>query len=259
MSAIVEQAPTSVITKTKEIEDAIKDLYIKEVYPAILNKFKVVPDAPEGEKYGDFEIPKKSFYLKKFNTDPNVASKMYVVEKIKDEHVVKRFLVFKDGPFSNWSPCEIKHSGKTFYSVEQLFMYIKVTSEKYHSDDPEAKKVNSDIVALILDCRCPRAIQGLGRKAMINLPKWEEDCFDILKDCIKEKYLQNPEHMKFLDLIRINKLSIVEGQPDMKYACGVDFDPSNPEHLNPENWPGKNHLTEIYIKVIDEIFGKYLN
>jgi predicted NAD-dependent protein-ADP-ribosyltransferase YbiA (DUF1768 family) len=139
-------------------------------------------------------------------------------------------------------------------------MYIKVTSEKYHSDDPEAKKVNSDIAALILDCRCPRAIQGLGRKAMINLPKWEEDCFDILKDCIKEKYLQNPEHMKFLDLIRINKLRIVEGQPDMKYACGVDFDPSNPEHLNPENWPGKNHLREIYAKVIDEIFGgKYLD
>ena len=232
---------TSVITK--EIEETIKNLYVKEVYPDIVNKFKVVPDAPEGEKYNNFEIPKKSFYWKKITEG---APKMYVV----DEH----FLVFKTGPCSNWSLCEIKHSEHTFYSVEQLFMYRKVTLKKYHSDDPEAEKVNSDIAALILDCRCPRAIQGLGRKAMINLPKWEEDCFDILKDCIKEKYLQNPEHMKFLDFIRFNKLRIVEGQPDMKYACGVDFDPSNPEHLNPKNWPGENKLMHIYSKVINEIF-----
>jgi predicted NAD-dependent protein-ADP-ribosyltransferase YbiA (DUF1768 family) len=293
--------PTAIPSFPQELQVKLDQLYREEVYPAFASTFKVVPviteeEKAKGKKYGPFELPETSLYFKKIKaiinakikddvkilelSDSPDTQKMFVVVG-KDG---KLYAVFQSGCLSNWSPCVINYTDPktskeyTFYSVEQFFMFLKATLEKYcsdepnaiaasgkpnaeevnskiaASDEPNAKEVNSKIAAEIINCPCPRALQNLGRGLKLNIDAWEEDCAKILKECIKQKYLQNPEHMKFLDFIRVNKLRVVEGQPDKKYACGVDFDPANPEHLNPENWTGQNLLMDIYTKVINEIF-----
>jgi predicted NAD-dependent protein-ADP-ribosyltransferase YbiA (DUF1768 family) len=255
MSIQQVQKKVEEIFANEVIQAKIIELYNKEIYPVIATTFKVVPviseeDKAKGIKYGPYEIPDNSYYIKKTDPRNKIIDGLFVVVGKNGQ----KYAVFKKTSLSNWALCEINYLSIVFYSVEQLLMYLKVTLHEYRSDNPNAEKYNYDLAALIMDSRCPKEIQSLGRKAMVDTKKWNNERFNIIKKCIKEKYLQHPEHMKVLDFICENKIRIVEGQPDMTYACGVDFDPSNEEHLNPENWPGDNKIMDVYTKVINEIY-----
>jgi predicted NAD-dependent protein-ADP-ribosyltransferase YbiA (DUF1768 family) len=139
-----------------------------------------------------------------------------------------------------------------FYSVIHEFMYYKATLKKYWLDDPEAKEKNLRIANEILKCRCPQKLQQLGKELMINIKMWDEESSAILEECMYKKF-KDPLYKPILEFVANNNLHIIEGQPDMKYGCGLVFNPRNPIHLNPKNWTGKNELSKIYDNLITNL------
>jgi ribA/ribD-fused uncharacterized protein len=225
----------------------LSTVYTK-IYTETWNIFKQVP--VKDEPYNDLEIPLNSMYIKRASPD----SRTYSVDINNDEKTITA-IVFTSGVFSNWFPCIIKYMDKVFYSTEQLFMYIKATNLKYHKDDSKEVIENNELIAKqILMCRCPKELQKFGRMLLINIDAWNEDSAEHLKNCIILKFTQNSYLKEFLDIIYNNKYIIVEGKADQNYGCGLDFDPSNPEHLNSKNWTGKMKLTSIYNDAMNEIY-----
>lgn len=214
-----------------------------ETYQKTWATFKVVQKKDDDEEYDEMEIPDNSTYIKKASN----SLSMYIVDGL--------YIVFTGGVFSNWFPCIIRYGDHVFYSSEQLFMYLKATITKYHKDhSKEVTEKNAEIAKKILKCRCPKELQKLGRALDIDISAWNENSAKHLVYCIFLKFTQNDYLMEFLKIVIDNELRIVEGNGDTYYGNGVkDFNPSNPEHLIPENWPGKLKLTDIFDEVIDMV------
>lgn len=146
-----------------------------------------------------------------------------------------------------------------FYSVTHEFVYRKATMEKYRFNDPKnpekiqkAEENNPKIAKKILECRCPKELQKLGHELIINIEEWDADSSTILEECMRKKF-EHPLYKTILEFAAVNNLRIIEGQPDAKYGCGLYFNPYKPEHLNPENWTGKNELSKIFDNLIVKI------
>lgn len=214
-----------------------------ETYQKTWTTLKVVSMKDDGEEYDEMEIPDNSTYIKKASKD----LPMYIVDGL--------YIVFTGGVFSNWFPCIIRYGGNVFYSSEQLFMYLKATITKYHKDHSKGvSEKNAEIAKKILKCRCPKELQKLGRALDIDISAWNANSAKHLAFCIFLKFTQNDYLMEFLKTIIDNELRIVEGNGDTYYGNGVkDFDPSNSEHLIPDNWKGKMKLTDIFNEVIDMV------
>ena len=253
---------------TLSVTDQLLQAY-ETAYNETWKKFKIVPKH-DGE-YRAFEIPDDSKYIDKAVVPSEV--KMYYMTITNPDGSTKKVTVFGDGPYSNWFPCEIKADGQTYYSSEQMFMYKKASSEyftkpsKEIEDDAEQviehneaiKAHNKDIADQIMKCRCPMELQKYGRQLKLDIDAWNLASSEILKTCIVEKFEQNPYLKAILDIAHDNKCSIIEGTKDQNYGCGVKFDPTNEEHLNPKNWTGKMLLTDIYKKAMDTIYKKAMN
>jgi len=227
---------------------AVLSIFYEKIYAETWEIFQVVPKK-DVDEYNDLEIPEGSMYIKRASPE----SKTYAIEINKDGYI-KTAIVFTSGVFSNWFPCIIKYMDMVFYSTEQLFMYIKATNLKYHKNDSkEVAEKNAKIAEQILKCRCPKDLQKHGRNLEIDVDKWNEDSAKHLEMCIFLKFTQNLSLKSFLDIIIDNNYIIVEGKADRNYGCGLDFDPSNPEHLDAKNWTGDMKLTDIYKNVIAKI------
>ena len=203
------------------------------------------------------QIPESSFYVKRASTDLKtfiIPSLNYKLNEKEYENGIP-LIVFTSGALSNWYPCSLIDNDMKFYSAEHLFMFIKATDKKYHLEGENEEKNNAKIANEILECLCPRKLQGLGRNLAMNIKKWDEASEVILKECICKKFKQNKELYEFLKIIYDIKGKIIEGKMDFKYGCGLDFDHTNPDHLDAINWTGNMKLTTIYDDVMNEIFN----
>lgn len=146
---------------------------------------------------------------------------------------------FWGGVFSNWYPSQFEKTGITYNCAEQFMMHQKALLFK---DYESATKIMKE--------KSPRVQKQYGREVK-NFDKvlWESVCYDIVKDGLREKFLQNPELKDYL--LKYKDYQIVEASPeDRIWGIGYkDVDAIN----NIDDW-GTNFLGKILTELAQEIF-----
>ena len=89
-----------------------------------------------------------------------------------------------------------------------------------------------------------RAVQGFDKEA------WEKACYDIVKRGNLEKFIQNPELLRFL--LGTERRILVEASPRDR-IWGIGMGKSNPDVENPLKWRGANLLGFALTEVRDEL------
>ena len=210
---------------------------LNELYTLIYNEMKI-------------PFPSDSKFHKKVVKPEDFEVNIYYISWTKDGNTKKILvIVFGPGPLSNWFPVYIHDNDKYIYnSAEQMFINKK-------SDYSNANSKNEQILREINEATCPRVIQQKGREFDMNITEWNENSNRHLTETICLKFSQNPNFLKFLEILHQNNIYIIEGTEDKKYGMGLKFDPANPDHLNSTNWPGDMELTYIYENVKKALFS----
>lgn len=95
---------------------------------------------------------------------------------------------------SNFAPCKIVLNGTSFPSVEHAYMSAK-------SNDPEWKNICADSLLW------PGKVKRMSRKVKL-ISNWEVKKTEIMEQCLKQKYKQEPYKTK---LINTGNILIQEG------------------------------------------------
>lgn len=105
-----------------------------------------------------------------------------------------------------------------------------------------AKTCNYDEVVLVRDARTPGTARDLGQTVDL-IPNFDHDKYEIMKDIVFEKYLQN---RNLLDqLIKTGDEYLIEDSPvDYYWGCGADGS-------------GKNMLGRVLMEVRDDLKKGY--
>jgi ribA/ribD-fused uncharacterized protein len=151
------------------------------------------------------------------------------------------FVLFYNGPFSNFTRCEIKVDDKVFNCSEQYFMWRKAM---FFND--------VDIANQILNKGYnPGAAKFLGRKVKnYNNEAWEKVRYDIMLEANRLKYNQNPKLKA--ELLKYSGLEFVEASPFDK-IWGIGLAEDNPLAKNELAWEGQNLLGKVLNQVQREI------
>ena len=76
---------------------------------------------------------------------------------------------------------------------------------------------------------------------------WERRQFDIMYECVKRKFDQNPD-LK-VHLLKTGDLELVEASPNRLWGCGATL---SSNALRKRDWPGQNKHREILMTVRDK-------
>ena len=128
---------------------------------------------------------------------------------------------------SNFVPVKIILGGIEYSSVEHAYMSAK-------SNDPPWKKICSDPNIK------PGEIKKLGRNIKLR-PNWDNIKFDIMKECLKQKFSQEPFRTK---LLKTGNQNIQEGNRWGDEIWGVN--------LNRIPNRGENHLGRLIMEIRKE-------
>ena len=138
-------------------------------------------------------------------------------------------------PFSNFFPCDLIIGGRRFFCLEQAYQFMR------------AKTLNRPLIATkIFLSRDVRYIKQVGGELGTS-PEWEAKMFDVMYECLKKKFEQNPV-LKAL-LVKTGDLLLVEATPDRLWGCGATL---SSNVIRKRQWPGKNKHGEILMTVRDE-------
>ena len=155
---------------------------------------------------------------------------------MKNENVKYKF--FWGGIFSNWYPSEFVIDDIKYSSGENFMMYQKAMLFN-----------DTEIAALILAEPNPRNQKALGRKVKNFIPeKWSEVCYDLVKDGLRQKFLQNRELLTYLK--QYKDYVIVEASPEDR-IWGIGYDSEN-ALANINNW-GTNLLGKMLTELSNEL------
>ena len=122
-----------------------------------------------------------------------------------------------------------------FFCLEQVFQFLR------------AQILNKPLAATkIYLSRDVRFIKQVGNELGTS-DAWEGRKFDVMYECLKRKFDQNPD-LKTL-LLKTGDLELVEVTPDRLWGCGATLS-SNVLRLG--NWPGKNKHGEILMTLREE-------
>ncbi len=129
---------------------------------------------------------------------------------------------------SNFAPVEIKLDGLIFPSVEHAYMSAK-------SDDIKWKKF----------CSNAKNTAGKVKRASKNIElvqNWDTKKLDVMKECIRQKFLQEPYKTK---LLATGKQHIQEGNRWNDKFWGVCLKTNK----------GENHLGKMIMQMRDVLNG----
>lgn len=147
-------------------------------------------------------------------------------------------ILFNGGMFSQWSASEFLDgdTGLTFYSAEQYMMYCKAVLFW-----------DAEVARRILETKDPSYAKQLGRRVRgFRQPKW---------DTAKEAIVYRGNYLKFTQdsrlkaaLLDTGDRLIAEANPNDS-IWGIGLSRENPKSRDPSQWPGKNLLGKIIMRV----------
>ena len=139
-------------------------------------------------------------------------------------------------PLSNFFPCTITAGSHKFFCAEQAFQFVR------------AKTLNKPLAATkIFLSRNVRFIKQLGGELGTS-DLWESRKFDVMYECLKRKFTQNPE-LKAL-LLKTGNMELVEATPDHLWGCGATL---SSNVIRKKNWNGQNKHGKILMTVREEL------
>lgn len=155
--------------------------------------------------------------------------------KITDEMVL-----FWDGPFSQWEPCNFVVNGIEYNCAEQYMMAEKA---RFFEDEETLNE--------IMDTDDPREQKRLGRLVEgFDENRWNEVAIEIVVKGNLAKFSQNPELKKIL--LDTESRILVEASPYDK-IWGIGLRETDPRALDREQWLGTNWLGEALSQVRDTL------
>jgi len=147
-------------------------------------------------------------------------------------------ILFKGGVLSQWTGSEFTDddTGLTFYSAEQYMMYGKAVL----FEDAESARQ-------IIATKNPSRAKQLGRRVKgFRQPKW---------DTAKEAIVYRGNYLKFTQnnwmkqhLLGTGDRLLAEANP-RDSIWGIGLSRENPKSRDPSQWPGKNLLGKILMRV----------
>ena len=157
---------------------------------------------------------------------------------LKQVQIDDRTLAYQSelAPFSSFYPCKIVCGSHTFFCLEQAFQFVR------------AKNLNKPLAATrIYLSRDVHFIKQLGHELGTS-DAWEAREFDVMYECMKKKYEQNPD-LKAL-LLKTDDLELVEATPDRLWGCGATLSSTV---IRKHTWPGQNKHGVILMTIREEL------
>ena len=153
--------------------------------------------------------------------------------------VTDKYVLFWDGPFSNWHKTMFILDDNVFYTSEHAYMYYKALS---FNDCGTALK--------ILETTHPSAAKELGR-AVRNYDEshWASIRYQIMFRCLMAKFTQDKFALEHL--VAYDGLSFVEASP-VDCVWGIGLGVEDPLADNMATWRGTNLLGIA----LDEVRGR---
>ena len=149
-------------------------------------------------------------------------------------------VLFWDGPFSQWEPCNFVVNGIEYNCAEQYMMAEKA---RFFEDEETLNE--------IMDTDDPREQKRLGRLVEgFDEDRWNEVAIEIVVKGNLAKFSQNPELKKIL--LDTESRILVEASPYDK-IWGIGLRETDPRALDREQWLGTNWLGEALSQVRDAL------
>lgn len=148
------------------------------------------------------------------------------------------YYLFWNGVLSNWFPSKFTIDGMEFNCGEQYMMYMKAMTFKDLTTADEIMATDQ-----------PRKQKELGRQVKnYNNETWAEVRYDIVKEGLRQKFLQNEKLLDFLKGLK--GVIIVEASPyDRIWGVGYAEDKAL---ANIKDW-GENLLGKVLMDITKEI------
>ena len=156
---------------------------------------------------------------------------------LKQVQIDDRTLAYQSefAPFSNFYSCRMVFGQQAFFCLEQAYQFVR------------AKTLHKPLLAtkifLSRDVKYIKQVAGdLGTSEA-----WENKKFDVMYECLKRKFDQNPALRALL--LKSGDLELVEATPDRLWGCGATL---SSNALRKRNWPGQNKHGQILMTVRQE-------
>ena len=149
-------------------------------------------------------------------------------------------LVFQgdSDPLSNFYKCNMTWKSTVVNTSEQCYVYEKASINK-----------RADIATEVLRVSTGREAKELSKK--VYTPKsWDSKNEEVMTEILREKARQVPEVLE--ELMASGDRKIVEAvRFQEQWSCGLSKEAAS--KTDPDFWPGKNRLGELWMKVRDEL------
>ena len=162
--------------------------------------------------------------------------------EVKEVMIHGDYAAFWGGVFSNWYPCKFKAYGKTWYSSEQFFMWLKA---EYFDDEETALAITKTMSASVA--------KQLGREVKnFDETKWQAVRYEKMYEAVYKKFAQNEELLQDLLSDEYKDKHFVEGSPvDTIWGIGIKW--TKPIIADKNNWKGENLLGQVLDEVRERV------
>jgi ribA/ribD-fused uncharacterized protein len=152
----------------------------------------------------------------------------------------EKYVLFWNGPFSQWYPSRFDIGGTEYNCCEQYMMAQKALM----FGDTESYR-------MIMSTGSPKDQKEIGRRVKdFDKTKWESFCRQIVYDANYAKFTQNKALME--ELVKTGSLEIAEASP-VDLIWGIGLHETDPDALDKSKWQGTNWLGEAIMQVRDSI------
>jgi len=154
--------------------------------------------------------------------------------------ITDKYVLFWNGPFSQWYPSRFEIGGVEYGCCEQYMMAQKAIM----FGDMESHK-------MIMSTDRPEDQKAFGRGVRgFDRQRWEESCRQIVFDANYAKFTQNKDLLE--RLMETGSLEIAEASP-VDPIWGIGLHETDPDAADKSKWKGTNWLGEALMKVRDAI------
>ena len=150
----------------------------------------------------------------------------------------ENYVLFKNGPFSNFSAIPVVQGSTTFSTSEHCYQWHACTEH-----------LRDDLAERVLRAQTPREAKTIASEVKQKDSPWDEIKYSIMKNVLISKIASST---KFRDNILESGDSIlVEALADPWWGCGLPYHIAITTH--PDFYPGKNKLGQLLMELRTEM------